>query len=280
MGRSDTIGSKYFFRRAYRFHETIMNMADDESIVAIPRERFSDLLLPESKDELAKLMDQPAVAIVEILTGAVTSGPKDWMARTGHIVQAILTGKLHRQFAQEIKELRDKGKILPDFADERKSKYGFQSWAQLVAIIDEEAPDADRLEALKAMFFGVNRMNATDGERMAAYQLFQIAKKLSSGQLVYLKVAYEMYKNKGFSTGQLVATNDWLMKIGNKIGHHVIGLLDQDDLALIDAGLVTERRHMDKSGVMENDARLTSLGIAFCRNIETYQMEMAPGETV
>lgn len=75
---------------------------------------------------------------------------------TGYIVQGILKGKLYQQVAQEIKELRAKGKIPADFADEGKHKYGFKSWVELLTIIDEEAPDADRLEALKAMFYSIN----------------------------------------------------------------------------------------------------------------------------
>jgi hypothetical protein len=42
-------------------------------------------------------------------------------------------------------------------------------------VIDNETPDEDRLEALKAMFYSVNKINATEGERVAKAQLFQIA---------------------------------------------------------------------------------------------------------
>jgi hypothetical protein len=48
------------------------------------------------------------------------------------------------------------------------------------------------------MFYGVNKVNAGDGERIAAYQLFQIAKKLTSGQLLYLKASYGLYKTGDF----------------------------------------------------------------------------------
>jgi len=97
-------------------------------------------------------MDQPLTAIAEALTGALAAGPKAWTVMTGHIVQGILKGKLYQQVAQEIKELRAKAKIPDDSADEKKHKYGFKSWVELLTIIDEETPDADRLEAMKAMF--------------------------------------------------------------------------------------------------------------------------------
>ncbi len=99
-------------------------MAEEESIVLKPREPFSDALLPQSADELAKFMDEPLMSIAETITGALAAGPKAWSVMTGHIVQGILTGRLHHQVALEIKELRAKGRIPEDFADETKFKYG------------------------------------------------------------------------------------------------------------------------------------------------------------
>jgi len=141
-------------------------MAEEESIVLKPREPFSDALLPQSADELAKFMDQPLAAIAETITGALAAGPKAWTLMTGHIVQGILQGKLYQQVSREIKELRDKGKIPDDFADEKKYKYGFKSWVDLLKTIDEKPPDSDLLEALMAMFYGANKVNATDAQKM------------------------------------------------------------------------------------------------------------------
>jgi hypothetical protein len=65
-----------------------------EGIVLKPRELFSDVILSQNKDELAKFMDQPLTAIAETITGALAAGPQAWMVMTGHIVQAVLKGKL------------------------------------------------------------------------------------------------------------------------------------------------------------------------------------------
>ncbi len=248
---------------------------EETSIVQKPREPFEDVLLPENTSELARLMDEPTTAIAEIITGAFAAGPKAWMVIGGRIVQGMLKAKLFQQVSQEIKELREKGKIRDDFADEKKNKYGFTSWVQLLTVIDEEAPDADRLEAMKAMFFGINRVNASDGDRIAAYQLFQIAKKLTGGQLLYLKVCYAMYKKSSFSTGFGVGIMEWLRKVGKQLGHEVMGLLERDDDSLVENGLLTPRLPSDNNKVMENDARLTPLGVVFCQNIETYQVAIS-----
>ena len=115
------------------------------------------------------------------------------------------------------------------------------SWAELFTVIVNETPDEDRLEALKAMFYSVNKINGTEGERVANYQLFQIAKKLTSGLFFYLRTSYELFNANDFRRGETANTRDWLGKIGKKLGHDVIGLLEQDDMALIGHGLLEER---------------------------------------
>ena len=260
--------------KAMRWEPNDATMNEQEtSIVQKPRDPFSDLLLPQNTDELAKFMDEPLPAIAEAITGAFAAGPKAWMVMGGHIVQGILKARLFQQVSEEIRELREKGKIAKDFADEEKNKYGFKSCVELLTIIDEETPDVDRLEALKAMFYGINKVNAKDGHRIACYQLFQIAKKLTSGQLLYLPACYTGFNGSGFSTGHPVPRTDWLRKIGRQLEHEVLGLLEQDDNVLVEYGLLNPRSPMDHNSVFENDARLTTLAIAFCRNIEIYHLE-------
>jgi hypothetical protein len=216
-------------------------------------------------------MDQPTMAIAESITGVMAAGPKAWMVMGGHIVQAMLKGKLFQQVSQEIKELREKGKILDDFADE-KHKYGFKSWVELLTIIDEDMPDADRLDALKAMFYGVNKVNATHGQRIAAYQMFQIAKELTSGQLLYLNVCYRLYKSGNYGATSESSVQEWLDIVCRKMGHQVFGLADRHDFALAEYGLL-HRRHPESHRIAQTWAPLTILGISFCTNIDSYHVE-------
>jgi hypothetical protein len=251
-------------------------MSEDESIIPKPREPFSDAVLPQNADELALFMDQPLAAIAETITGALAAGPKVWTVMTGHIVQGMLKGKLFQQVSKEIKELRDKGKIPDDFADEKKYKYGFKSWVELLTVIDEETPDADRLEALKAMFFAVNRTNAADGERIVAYQLFQIAKKLTSGELLLLKVIHETYKAGGLPRTPLsTAASNWRSQMANRLGHGLSALVEQNERALAEYSLIMPIVMSGQLQTIRDDenARLSDLGIRFCKNIETYNAE-------
>ena len=251
-------------------------MAQEESIVLKPREPFSDALLPQSADELAKFMDEPLTAIAEAITGALAAGPKAWTLMTGHIVQGILQGKLYQQVSREIKELRDKGKIPDDFADEKKYKYGFRSWADLLKTIDEKPPDADLLEALMAMFYGANKVNATDAQKMLNYRLLQIARRLNSGELLLLRTIYHAFKRQDYQQ-QDMSLLQWASKIARLQGHNLTALVLKDERALADEELISSYRDATVTAfnqvVQENNARLSDLGIAFCQNIETYRAD-------
>jgi len=247
-------------------------MAEDESYIVKRRDEMDidQMILHENKDALAEFLDEPLSAIAEAITGALASGPKSWAVSSGKIVQAALKGKMFQQFSRELKELREKGKIPDDFADK---PYGYQSWSELMTVIDSETPDPERLDAIKAMFYAVNKITASDGERILAYQLFQIAKKLTSGQLLYLKACHDIYKTRDFQQSRQTTMVEWLTKVGNRLGHNVHSLLNLDDLALVEMGLLTERRGPDRSAIMEGNAHLTDLALTFCEEIQKYHLE-------
>jgi hypothetical protein len=244
-------------------------MGDGQSIVVVPKDS-ADVARLELATELERVLQQGVTPIVETITGLFASGKWGAAAVGGHIVQGALKYKLFQQVAKEIEDLRAKGKIAPDFAEK---KYAFNSWVELFTIIDNETPDEDRLDALKAMFYSVNKIDVTDGERIANYQLFQIAKRLTSGQLLLLKAAYERASDKGFQP--VNATNHWMEQLSNRLGHDVIGLVEQDERVLMSSGLLTGRQWPDESGVRDVDGRLPTLARRFRRNIETYHMDLS-----
>ncbi|MFP5275484.1 MAG: hypothetical protein ACLGPM_00090 [Acidobacteriota bacterium] len=238
-------------------------MAEDTSIVTKPRDYSDvakfDLAKLHDPAELQALLDSPATYIAEAVTGALAVGKTGTTAAAGRIVQGILKGRAFKQFGAEFKKLRDAGKIPDDFAER---KYGFQTWVELMAIIDEDSPDADRLEALKAMFYEVNRVSAADGQRLAAYHLWQLVKSLSSGELFLLRAVFEArfsYPETYFNYGQ------WEAFFANKLGHNVKGLVRLNEKRLMDLELLSNRRGGDMSEVNPENARLTDLGCKLCK---------------
>ncbi len=166
-------------------------------------------------------------------------------------------------FGKEVSEWIKVGKIPEDFSGRPA---GYQTWVELLQEIDSNPIDADRLKAMKAMFLAANRIGATNGQSVLAYQLFGIAKKLLSGDLLVLKVACTV-------TGSNVeSARNWLAKVSNAVGHSLTALVALNERVLVDNGLLSPRFDQDLK-VDAATSRLTDLGIAFCRNIDQYQLE-------
>jgi hypothetical protein len=103
-------------------------------------------------------------------------------------------------------------------------------------------------------------------ESILAYQLFGIAKKLTSGELLVLKAAREVH-----GSGHEAAQN-WLAKTANASGHGLTALIALHEQVLVDNGLLSPRFDQNLRVDLQND-RLTDLGRAFCKNIDDYQIE-------
>lgn len=232
-----------------------------EESITIKARNYADIAKLSEPTVAEQFLAEPLAAIVETITGLFAEGPKKFALVGSHIIQAALKGQMLEQWARESKNLRAKGAIADDFEE---TKYGFQTWAELISIIDEERPDADRLEALKAMFLAVNRVNATDGERIVAYQLWMIAKRLTSGELLLLKAAYEN------QTSTYQNHVDWGAAMARHLGHDLAQLIFQHDKKLVELGLFTEPQvTYDSTSTL---SRLTAIGTRVCTNIQNYEL--------
>ncbi len=158
-------------------------MSDDASYI-VKRRDPAEIIQSRDSAALSEFLKDPRSIIAGVLIEGFSHGPSAFAEPLIRVGVAALTGRALEQFANEIKTLREKGKIPDDWAEKPQ---GFQTWVELLRVIDEESPDEERLEAMKAMFFAVNGVNKTDAERILAYQLFQVAKKLSSNDLLVLK---------------------------------------------------------------------------------------------
>src|SRR5208337_1315673 len=200
-------------------------MSEDSALITKPRD-YSDIIKLQEPGVLEELFNEPLPYFVATVSGALAAGKSGWILSSGRMVQAMLKGRLFEQWSKEVKKLQEAGRIPDDFADK---KYGFQTWVELMTIIDEESPDADRLGALKAMFFAVNKVGITDGEKIKAYQLWQIAKSLNSGELLLLRTVYvnrTQYASQATHPSYVGSYSNWALYIAKAIGHDSLGLID------------------------------------------------------
>ena len=244
---------------------------DDGSYIIKPKDPSAIVRL-QDPTVIQQLLEQPLTVIAESLAGYFSVGNGFWAAAGTRLAQAALKGRVFQQFEREYRYLRDKGKIPDDFT---QKKYGYKSWVELLTVLDEELPDEDRLEALNAMFYSVNKIGVTDGEKIANYQLFQIAKRLTSSQLLLLKAAHERATEAEFKEVSNIGTRGWLGVLSKRLGHEITGLVEQDERVLMQNGLLTSRSYPDESGINDGNGRLTPLAFRFCENLKTYRTDLA-----
>jgi hypothetical protein len=243
-------------------------MSDDEKSYIVKQRDPVEMIHLKDAAALSEFLKDPRSVIAGVLIDGFSHGPSTFTGPLIRVGVAALTGRALEQFANEIKGFREKGKIPDDWAEKPQ---GFQTWVELLRLIDEESPDEERLEALKAMFFAVNKVNATDGQKIVAYQLFQIAKKLNSNELLVMKAVYALFhKESQFRNNHF---RDWAHAVSSSLGHSVLALIEIADKALVDNQLLSPRQMSDNSGISSTNCRLTELGIEFCNNIERYQLD-------
>jgi len=243
-------------------------MPDNNDLTSIiPNRDYADIAKLQEPDVIEAFLQEPATFVMEVITGLMVDGKKGALITGTKLAQGALKARLFQQFSIELQRLRNSGKIPEDFAEK---KYGYQTWVDILKIIDEESPDEDKLEALKAMFFYVNKTNASDSDKIVAYQLWQIAKQLNSGELLLLKAAYE---NRNRFGSENKSALEWENLISAASGLVINGMVAMHEKRLIELSLLTSRTNAGNS-IQPRDARLTYLGMNLCSNIETYTLQI------
>jgi hypothetical protein len=235
-------------------------MADQNSLITRPRD-YSNIIHLQDPTVLEDFLKEPLTFIAETITGVLAVGKIGTMVAGGRIVQALLKGQSFKQWGREFRALRDGGKIPSDFAD---GKYGFQTWVELMTIIDEDSPDTDRQEALKAIFYAVNKIGLEDKDRVVAYQLWQITKQLNSGDLLLLKTLNE----RGHLGGTIY--DQWLAALTGFSGLGFQELVELHVKRLLEFRLLEE----DRGAATRRPARLSMVGHRLCMNIATFRIDL------
>ncbi len=238
----------------------------EDSLVTVPRD-YEDIAKLTEPLILDQFLERPADEVLDIIMGAFIVGREGLIKSGKRLALGLLKGRMYKQFAEEIKYLRSASKLSDNFAE---SKNGFHTWAELMSLIDDECPDADRLEALKAMFYAVNKVNSTDQDKIQAYQLWSLTKQLNSGELFLLKtVKQEMNFLDGLNDYR-----NWASHLAQKTGYSAIGLINLHEKRLTELFLLTPRTLSDRSGITNSMGRLTDLGLKLCNNIDTYRIDL------
>ena len=123
---------------------------------------------------------------------------------------------------------------------------------------------------MKALFNSVVATDVNEKEQILNYQLFQIAKGLTSSQLLVLKTCYAVCQMNKIPEN-LAYYNDWLTMVADNIGHGLNSLIERDDDILLENKLLTPRiQQANFVRITKDNARLSGLGIKLCENLKKY----------
>ncbi len=229
--------------------------------------KFSDI------KGLMKILQQPTIKIAEFLTGVLVSELKDWKLSAGRLVQSVIKGNLLTQLGREIKKYQMKGEIKEDYLENNINQACFK---EILTFIDSETPDEIRFRAMKSIFFCSISKDTKLEDQILAYQLMQICKQLSSGEILILKAIWDMRHNRikaGVTLNpSTTRAREWLKNIALQIGHNLPHLVELHERKLIELSLITSRTYPDRSGITHGSFyRLTDLGVKLCEFITRYE---------
>ncbi len=230
-------------------------ITSQESYIVAQRD-LGEVLRQQNQDAIEEFLKDPLATVAGAVTELI-SHPTVFASVAVRVAHAALKGRLFQQFANEIKDFQTKGKLPADFS---ANKNGYNTWVDLLKIIDDDCPDEDRLEALKAMFFAANAVNATDGEHIVAYELFQIARTLSSNELLVMMTLWKLTKSGRLAAVVRGNADQFWQEATKVLGHSV------SDLVVLGYRNLPEKR-------LAESYQLSPLGYKFCENIQTYRIK-------
>src|SRR5712671_3234955 len=190
-------------------------MADDgksaaltESSYVLVARDYADIAHLENPGVIERILSSSRTEKVAYVSALLSSGLSRYALAGPKVAFAAMAVEALTDFGREVSEWIKAGRLPEDFSG-RPS--GYQTWVELLQEIDSNPIDPDRLKAMKAMFLAANELNATDQASLLAYQLFQIAKNLSSSQLLLLRAvrAWHLDYVRGPRTGGSMATTQW-----------------------------------------------------------------------
>lgn len=121
----------------------------------------------------------------------------------------------------------------------------------------------------------LTRSIASDADRFVPYQLWQISKELKSGDVLLLRSIYAEMNRASATTHR-----DWAAHTAKASGF-IPELVERHEKHLTDMLLLTPRHQVTgdvqyghMSGISSRNNRLSDLGFRFCKNIETYEVDL------
>lgn len=221
--------------------------------------------------EIARLVRDPK-ALAAIAGGAVEEGTKGLLQAALRTIQGAIGRRFFEQLSEELNDLHAKGKIAEDTFESSSNQ---ASLFELLDSVDKDAPDQERMNAMKALFVRAAEQDKSESERALIHQFMRIARKLNGEDILVLKAAFEVANSPEWVKSSDPGKNNfaaiqWLTEIAKSRGHNMPSLVAISETQLSSVRLLGGRTHGDRSGIdFGRNFGLTDLGMKFCEYLRT-----------
>lgn len=221
-------------------------------------------------------MPQPVTELFKELTAGATgltmSTSKDIPITAARIAQRIVSQGFTDAIKSEWEYLVEKGKIKDTYSP--SATYNLQ---ELLHFLEEDLLDNERFELLKKIFF-VTITGEYSKDTVTPQEYMNIARELSSAEILVLNADYFVYKNhpeeietlkSQYRDGTIMSTDGWQNVIASYSGLKHKELVNIQEKKLVEKQLLTPPT---SSGflVVNPYFRLTGLGYGLCEFIANY----------
>jgi hypothetical protein len=227
----------------------------------------------ERANSTPSFVERRVIPIIQGISGLTQSDRKQLVGVAGRLIQAAILGKFE-EFWIEWNDLKNEGRIKEEFVKRPKSQAAL---LDLLQFIDQSPPEQDLFDAIKSIFFRGIAPESTETDSLRSYEFLQVARKLTSGDILVLKACFDLHK-KGDVKPETGAYW-WLNAIAKetKLPTAVVEIHEEN---LNRYKLIGNRMYADRSGRLNSETvGLTDFGLEFGAFITAYQRQSSERAT-
>jgi hypothetical protein len=144
----------------------------------------------EAASSMPGFVEKRVIPIIQGVSGLAQSDRKALTGIAGRLVQAVVLGKLE-EFWIEWNDLKRAGRIKEEYVERPKSQAAL---LEMLQFIDQSPPEQDLFDAIKSIFFRGIAPEATEIDSLRSYEFLQVARKLTSGDILVLRACFGLFK--------------------------------------------------------------------------------------
>lgn len=217
----------------------------------------------KSESQTSEIEKQLSI-LVAAGTGVIAKPHENPVKALSHIIQLGIQNKLLEGLKDSFNFLVKEGKIDEEYLTSSK---GYRTCQEIIKSLEDEYIDETKFNALKSIFIKAAIDNEKD-ERSEALilQFMSITCMLNITQITILKAVYDISNEEDFSDPSIhLPAQKWLSMVANKSNLTHIAIVENEEEALMNMRLISQRLNSDRSGVaFRPNFRLTTLGYDLC----------------